>query len=101
MLPLSGGLGAVSPAVAFNTAVSFVTNTNWQSYTPETTMSNLTQMVGLAVQNFVSAAVGLTVAVALIRGVVRTTSGASLAISGSIWSGAACGSCCRCPSPSP
>lgn len=77
-----GGLGAVSPAVAFNTAVSFVTNTNWQSYTPETTMSNLTQMVGLAVQNFVSAAVGLTVAVALIRGVVRTTSGGEL---GNFW----------------
>lgn len=82
VLPLSGGLGAVSPAVAFNTAVSFVTNTNWQSYTPETTMSNLTQMVGLAVQNFVSAAVGLTVAVALIRGVVRTTSGGEL---GNFW----------------
>ncbi|MBL3744765.1 potassium-transporting ATPase subunit KdpA, partial [Mycobacteroides abscessus subsp. massiliense] len=82
VLPLSGGLSAVSPAVAFNTAVSFVTNTNWQSYTPETTMSNLTQMVGLAVQNFVSAAVGLTVAVALIRGVVRTTAGGEL---GNFW----------------
>ncbi|CPW89905.1 Potassium-transporting ATPase A chain [Mycobacteroides abscessus] len=82
VMPLSGGLSAVSPAVAFNTAVSFVTNTNWQSYTPETTMSNLTQMVGLAVQNFVSAAVGLTVAVALIRGVVRTTAGGEL---GNFW----------------
>ncbi|SLH20849.1 Potassium-transporting ATPase A chain [Mycobacteroides abscessus subsp. massiliense] len=59
-----------------------MTNTNWQSYTPETTMSNLTQMVGLAVQNFVSAAVGLTVAVALIRGVVRTTAGGEL---GNFW----------------
>lgn len=82
VLPLSGDLGAVSPAVAFNTAVSFVTNTNWQSYTPETTMTNLTQMVGLAVQNFVSAAVGLAVAVALIRGIVRTTTGGEL---GNFW----------------
>lgn len=82
VLPLSGDLGAVSPAVAFNTAVSFVTNTNWQSYTPETTMTNLTQMVGLAVQNFVSAAVGLAVAVALIRGIARTTAGGEL---GNFW----------------
>lgn len=82
VLPLSGDLGAVSPAVAFNTAVSFVTNTNWQSYTPETTMTNLTQMVGLAVQNFVSAAVGLAVAVALIRGIVRTSAGGEL---GNFW----------------
>lgn len=82
VLPLSGDLGAVSPAVAFNTAVSFVTNTNWQSYTPETTMTNLTQMVGLAVQNYVSAAVGLAVAVALIRGIVRTTTGGEL---GNFW----------------
>ena len=56
---------------AFNTAVSFVTNTNWQSYTPETTMSYLTQMAGLAVQNFLSAATGIVVAVALIRGLAR------------------------------
>ncbi|WP_078308961.1 MULTISPECIES: potassium-transporting ATPase subunit KdpA [unclassified Mycobacterium] len=82
VLPLSGDLGAVSPAVAFNTAVSFVTNTNWQSYTPESTMTNLTQMVGLAVQNFVSAAVGLAVAVALIRGIVRTSAGGEL---GNFW----------------
>jgi potassium-transporting ATPase potassium-binding subunit len=82
VLPLSGDLGAVSPAVAFNTAVSFVTNTNWQSYTPETTMTNLTQMVGLAVQNFVSAAVGIAVAVALIRGIARSTAGGEL---GNFW----------------
>ncbi|MEU9804337.1 potassium-transporting ATPase subunit KdpA [Mycobacterium sp. NPDC050853] len=82
VLPLSGDLGAVSPAVAFNTAVSFVTNTNWQSYTPEATMTNLTQMVGLAVQNFVSAAVGLAVAVALIRGIARTSTGGEL---GNFW----------------
>ena len=56
---------------AFNTALSFVTNTNWQSYTPETTMSYLTQMAGLAVQNFLSAATGIVVAVALIRGLAR------------------------------
>ena len=61
---------AVPPALAFNTAVSFVTNTNWQNYAGESTMSHLTQMAGLAVQNFVSAAVGLAVAVALIRGLV-------------------------------
>lgn len=64
-------VGAVPPAVAFNTAVSFVTNTNWQSYAGESTMSHLTQMVGLAVQNFVSAAVGMAVAIALVRGLVR------------------------------
>jgi potassium-transporting ATPase potassium-binding subunit len=66
--------GAVPPALAFNTAVSFVTNTNWQNYGGELTMSHLTQMAGLAVQNFVSAAVGLCVAVALIRGLVRRRS---------------------------
>ncbi len=64
----------VPPALAFNTAVSFVTNTNWQNYGGELTMSHLTQMAGLAVQNFVSAAVGLCVAVALIRGLVRRKS---------------------------
>ena len=62
---------AVPAALAFNTAVSFVTNTNWQNYGGELTMSHLTQMAGLAVQNFVSAAVGLAVAVALIRGLAR------------------------------
>jgi len=59
------------PNSAFNTALSFVTNTNWQSYTPETTMSYLTQMAGLTVQNFLSAATGIVVAVALIRGLAR------------------------------
>jgi K+-transporting ATPase ATPase A chain len=74
-LPLNPtGVDAVPPAVAFNTAVSFVTNTNWQSYGGESTMSHLTQMAGLAVQNFVSAAVGLAVAVALVRGLVRRRS---------------------------
>jgi len=61
----------VKPTVSFNTAVSFLTNTNWQNYAGETTMSHLTQMAGLAVHNFVSAAAGATVAVALIRGLVR------------------------------
>jgi K+-transporting ATPase ATPase A chain len=65
---------AVPPPLAFNTAVSFVTNTNWQNYGGELTMSHLTQMAGLAVQNFVSAAVGLCVAIALIRGLVRRKS---------------------------
>jgi len=64
-------LGAVGPALAWNTAVSFVTNTNWQAYSGETTMSYLSQMGALAVQNFVSAAVGIAVAVALIRGFSR------------------------------
>ncbi len=64
-------LTAVSPDSSFNTAVSFITNTNWQGYTPESTMSYLTQMAGLAVQNFLSAATGIVVAVALIRGLAR------------------------------
>ncbi len=70
-LPLSLGFPDVDPALAFNTAVSFVTNTNWQAYSGEATMGHLVQMAGLAVQNFVSAAVGLAVAVALIRGFAR------------------------------
>ena len=65
---------AVPPDMAFNTAVSFITNTNWQAYGGETTMSYLTQMLGLAVQNFVSAASGMAVLVALIRGFVRRNS---------------------------
>ncbi|MBW0114969.1 potassium-transporting ATPase subunit KdpA [Pseudonocardia abyssalis] len=73
-LPLSLGRGAVEPGIAFNTAVSFVTNTNWQSYVPETVMGHLVQMAGLTVQNFVSAAVGMAVAVALVRGFARTGS---------------------------
>jgi K+-transporting ATPase ATPase A chain len=65
--------GAVSPDSAFNTAVSFATNTNWQGYAGETTMSYLTQMLGLAVQNFVSAATGMAVLVAFIRGFSRAS----------------------------
>lgn len=63
--------GAVSPFVAFNTAVSFVTNTNWQAYSGEVTLSNGVQMLALAVQNFMSAAVGIAVALAITRGIVR------------------------------
>jgi K+-transporting ATPase ATPase A chain len=68
------GLAAVGPDMAWNTAASFTTNTNWQSYTPETTMSYLTQMAALATHNFFSAAVGIVIAVALIRGIKRTMS---------------------------
>jgi len=64
-------LSGIEPSSAFNTAASFTTNTNWQSYVPETTMSYLTQMAGLAYQNFVSAAVGIALAVAFIRGLAR------------------------------
>ena len=71
-LPLNpDNLAAISPALAFNTAVSFVTNTNWQAYSGEVTMSHLTQMAGLAFHNFVSAACGAAVAIALIRGLTR------------------------------
>jgi potassium-transporting ATPase potassium-binding subunit len=66
-------LQSVSPTLSFNTAVSFMTNTNWQSYGGETTMSNLSQMLGLGVQNFLSAATGMAVLIALIRGLSRHT----------------------------
>jgi K+-transporting ATPase ATPase A chain len=73
-LPLNPqNLGAVSPDLAFNTAVSFTTNTNWQSYSGETTLSYLSQMSGLTVQNYLSAATGMAVLIALIRGLVRHT----------------------------
>lgn len=71
-LPFSLGFPGVPPAQAFNTAASFVTNTNWQSYSGESTMGHPAQMAGLAVQNFTSAAVGMAVAVALIRGFSRS-----------------------------
>lgn len=71
-LPLNPqGFGDLTPDLAFNTAVSFVTNTNWQSYGGESTLSYFSQMAGLTVQNFVSAAVGMAVMVALIRGIIR------------------------------
>ena len=75
VLPLNPqGLGAVTPDSSWNTATSFATNTNWQGYSGEVTMSYLSQMLGLAVQNFVSAATGMAVLIALIRGIVRHTS---------------------------
>ena len=72
-LPLDPvGLPGVNQYVSFNTATSFVTNTNWQAYGGETTMSYLTQMLALTFQNFVSAAVGMAVLIALIRGFIRS-----------------------------
>jgi K+-transporting ATPase ATPase A chain len=70
-LPLSLGFRPAVPHQAWNTAISFVTNTNWQSYSGESTMGHLVQMAGLAVQNFASAAVGMAVAIALVRGFTR------------------------------
>jgi len=67
-------LANVAPDLAWNTAVSFTTNTNWQAYVPETTMSYLTQMAGLAYHNFASAAIGIALAIALIRGIARRES---------------------------
>src|SRR5262249_4658650 len=64
-------LGPIEPSSSFNTAASFTTNTNWQSYVPEVTMSYLTQMAGLAYHNFISAAVGIALALAFIRGIAR------------------------------
>ncbi|MEU9399610.1 potassium-transporting ATPase subunit KdpA [Streptomyces sp. NPDC048242] len=75
VLPGSLGFASVSPTQSFNTAVSFVTNTNWQSYYGEQTMGHVVQTAGLAVQNFVSAAVGMAVAVALVRGFARSRTG--------------------------
>ena len=72
LLPFNpAGQSNVEETLAFNTSVSFVTNTNWQSYVPETTMSYLTQMAGLTVHNFVSAATGIALAIALVRGFAR------------------------------
>ena len=85
----------MSPDSSFNTAVSFVTNTNWQGYSGEATMSYLTQMLGLAVQNFLSAATGIAVVFALIRGFAARSTGVS-AISGGTSRASPCGSCCHC-----
>ncbi|MDP9612265.1 MULTISPECIES: potassium-transporting ATPase subunit KdpA [Streptomyces] len=74
-LPGSLGFSSIEPAQAFNTAASFVTNTNWQSYSGEQAMGHVVQTAGLAVQNFVSAAVGMAVAVALVRGFARSRTG--------------------------
>src|SRR6266566_3342103 len=72
LLPLNPqGLGPLSPDLAFNTAASFTSNTNWQNYGGESTMSYLSQMVALAIHNFASAAVGIALAAALVRGIAR------------------------------
>lgn len=75
VLPYSLGLPAVPEGLSFNTAISFVTNTNWQSYSPEVTMGYTVQIAGLAVQNFLSAAVGIAVAITLVRGFAAHRSG--------------------------
>src|SRR5271166_5828554 len=81
-LPLNPrGFDAVAPDLSFNTSSSFITNTNWQKYSGETTMSHLTQMLGLTVHNFVSAATGLAMAFALVRGFARS----SAATVGNFW----------------
>jgi K+-transporting ATPase ATPase A chain len=87
-LPLNPqGLGAVSPDSSFNTAASFASNTNWQGYSGETTMSYLTQMLGMTVQNFVSAATGMAVLIALVRGLARPTPPSYLPLTGGIRGG--------------
>src|SRR4030081_924739 len=75
------GFGAVAPDLAFNTAASFTTNTNWQAYSGESTMSYFTQMAGLAYHNFISAAVGIALAIAFIRGIARR----QMATIGNFW----------------
>lgn len=81
-LPLNHGMSAVDPDQAWNTAVSFTTNTNWQSYSGEEAMTQLTQMAGLGVQNFVSAAVGISVAIALVRGLANRAGDGAI---GNLW----------------
>jgi K+-transporting ATPase ATPase A chain len=81
VLPYSLGLPAVPQGLAFNTAISFVTNTDWQSYSPELTMGYTAQVAGLAVQNFLSAAVGIAVAIALVRGLAARGGGTI----GNVW----------------
>jgi K+-transporting ATPase ATPase A chain len=93
-LPLSLGFKEITPDQAFNTAASFVSNTNWQSYSGETAMSHVTQTVGLAVQNFVSAAVGIAVAIAW-YGASPGPAPAAWGTSGPTWCAASYGSCCR------
>src|SRR5436305_11424687 len=86
LLPLNPQkLGAVEPALAFNTAASFTTNTNWQAYVPETTVSYLTQMAGLAWHNFTSAAAGLAVALAISRGLTRSGGAGGGKTIGNFW----------------
>ncbi|RIX30634.1 potassium-transporting ATPase subunit KdpA [Amnibacterium setariae] len=82
VLPLSLGLPAVPEGLAFNTAISFVTNTNWQSYSPELTLGYTAQLAGLAVQNFLSAAIGMAVAITLVRGIA---SRGGTGVIGNVW----------------
>ncbi len=98
VLPYSLGLPAVPEGLSFNTAVSFVTNTNWQSYSPEVTMGYTVQLAGLAVQNFVSAAVGIAVAIALVRGFAARRSEHARQLLGRPDPRHRSGSCCRCRS---
>ena len=72
LLPWNFGRGSMAPSLSFNTAISFATNTNWQTYVPETAMGHFVQMTGLTVHNFLSAAVGLAVAIAVTRGFIRS-----------------------------
>ena len=88
-------LAGVPSHIALNTTASFTTNTNWQYYGGEYTMSYLTQMAGLAVQQFVSAAVGMAVLVAVIRGLSRRRAPRSSGTSGSISTARSSTSCCR------
>ena len=81
LLPFSLGLPAVPAGLAFNTAISFVTNTNWQSYSPEVTVGYTVQVAGLAAQNFLSAAIGIAVAIALVRGIAAKGTGTI----GNVW----------------
>ena len=98
-LPLNPqDMAAVSPDSSFNTATSFVTNTNWQGYGGESTMSYLTQMLGLGVQNFVSAATGMAVLVALIRGFARKQAQGHRQLLGRSRRARRSTSCCRCRS---
>ena len=87
-------MSAVPPDLAFNTAVSFTSNTNWQNYGGESTMSYLTQMMALTTQNFVSAATGIALVIALIRGFARASAQYASATSGSISRAARFTSCC-------
>lgn len=82
VLPYSLGLPAVPEGLAFNTAISFVTNTDWQSYSPELTLGYTVQLAGLAVQNFLSAAIGIVVAIALVRGIASRTGAGTV---GNVW----------------
>ena len=89
------GFGAVPPDLAFNTAASFTTNTNWQAYGGESTMSYFTQMAGLAYHNFVSAATGIALAIAFIRGIAQTREGHARQLLGRPGARPRSGCCCR------